>query len=616
VDYNEIVSRLNNVKGHGDQHTARCPAHDDKNNSLSIARGRKGQTLFKCHAGCTTESIVAALGLAMSDLFPAKINPSGREIVATYDYHDESGKMIFQKVRYANKGFSQRQPDGKGGWAYNLKGIAKPPLYRLPEVLEAVKGGRAIYIVEGEKDADNLRAKNKIATCGHLGAAPGKWLSHYNDCLHSSHIIIIADNDDVGKKFADEIAQKVHPVAKSLRLLDLTKIAPDLPEHGDISDILGMKNIDGIAELDRLVKATPQYTPPPPKKDYICLSDIEPLRTSWTWEPYIPAGKITVIQGDPGAGKTFFTLYLATIVSRGDFFPEEDLFEPRKPAAVVYQTAEDGIADTIVPRLKKMNPNFDNIFCIDETEQGLTLSDARIEKILKEKSPRLFIIDPLQAYLGGDVDMHRANQVRPLMAKLGRLAEQYQCAFILVMHMSKMSGAKALYRGLGSIDFVAAARSVLVIGSNPEDTDEKIMAHEKSSLSKHGESISFSLDYEKGVVINGTSPLTADDILNGTKGGRGRAGGTRDDAMDLLTDMLSKNGYALKADIEKAADAAGISQRTLYRARQDMELKSLSLGYGGKKKSYWMLPSIDKSDISISAEQQQIIEYPGTWPPQ
>ncbi|MCL2035439.1 MAG: AAA family ATPase [Oscillospiraceae bacterium] len=291
----------------------------------------------------------------------------------------------------------------------------------------------------------------------------------------------------------------------------------------------------------------------------------------------------------------------------------EDTFNERGPALVVYQTAEDGISDTIVPRLKKMQPNFNNIFCIDETEQGLTLTDERIEKILKEKRPRLFIIDPLQAYLGGDVDMHRANQVRPLLAKIGRLAEQYQCAFILIMHMSKMSGTKALYRGLGSIDFAAAARSVLVIASNPDDIDEKIMAHEKSSLAKHGESISFSIDHEKGIVINGTSELTADDILNPVKSG-GNRGGSREDAMNLLAGLLSENGYALKGDIEREAQAAGISQRTLQRARQDMELKSILRGFGKDKKGYWILPTADKEDIPEPAVQT-VLEYPGTWPP-
>lgn len=614
MEYSDFLSRLENVKGHGKQHTARCPAHEDKNNSLSISEGNDGRILVNCHAGCNTEQeILPTMGLVKSDLYPIK--NGNREIVATYEYQDATGKALFEKVRYKPKGFSQRRPDGKGGWVYSLKGITPLP-YHLPEVLEAIKSDRAIYIVEGEKDVETLRAKGKIATCGTHGAGPGKWQSSYNNYFKDAHTIIIPDNDAIGKAFAAEIAQKVSAVAKSVRLLDLTTIASNLPEHGDVSDLLSMKEIDGLSELNKLVKSTPEYAPPEPKKDYICLSDVQATHTKWLWEPYIPIGKITLLQGDPGAGKTFFTLWLASMVSRGEFFPEEDMFDERSPAAVVYQTAEDGISDTIVPRLKKMHPNFKNIFCIDETEQGLTLSDERIERILKEKRPRLFIIDPLQAYLGGDVDMHRANQVRPLMAKIGRLAEQYQCAFILIMHMSKMSQVKALYRGLGSIDFAAAARSVLVIGNNPDDPDEKIMAHEKSSLAKHGESISFSIDHEKGIVINGTSELTADDVLNPQKPGRGRVGGSRDEAMKLLADVLAEEGYALKADIEKAADAAGISQATLYRARKDMELKSLPLGYGSKKRSYWMLPSVDKSDISVSAERQEVIEFPGAWPPQ
>lgn len=607
------------MKGHGKQHTARCPAHEDKNNSLSVSEGDDSRILTQCFAGCDTEhDILPAMGLTMADLYPPKESSGPRQIAATYDYTDPDGKMLFQKLRYAGKGFSQRMPDGRGGWKYSIKEIKKPPLYRLPAVLEAISQGKAVYIVEGEKDADRLHKNGKIATCGHLGAGPTKWLSHYNDYLTDCHAIIISDNDGVGKEFGVVIAQKAHSVAKSVRLLDLTQIMPDLPEHGDISDVLDSLGDDaGIMELNKLVKNTPEYTPPEPKKEYLCLSDIQATRTSWLWEPYIPLGKITLLQGDPGAGKTFFVLYLAAMVSRGEYFPTEDTFEQRRPAAVVYQTAEDGLSDTIIPRLKKMKPNFSNIFCIDETEQGLTLTDERIENILKEKRPRLFVIDPLQAYLGGDVDMHRANQVRPLMAKLGRLAEQYQCAIVLIMHMSKMSGTKALYRGLGSIDFAAAARSVLVIGNNPEDPDEKIMCHEKSSLSKHGESISFGIDHEQGVIVNGTSDLTADDVLNPQKPSRGRSGGALNDALTLLGEMLAEEGFALKADIEKAAATAGISQATLYRAKKDMELKSLSFGFSSGKKAWWMLPSVTADDIEQAqpVPEQEVLEFTGTWPP-
>lgn len=192
------------------------------------------------------------------------------------------------------------------------------------------------------------------------------------------------------------------------------------------------------------------------------MADVAIEEVKWLWYPYIPFGKITVIQGDPGEGKTTFVLAVTALLTIGDPMPE--YIEKKEPIMVIYQTAEDGLGDTIKPRLENAGANCSKVMVIDESDQELTLSDARIEAAIKQTGAKLLILDPLQAYLGGNVDMHRANEIRPIFKQLAMVAQETGCAIVIIGHMNKMSGSKGMYRGLGSIDIAAAARSVLLVG--------------------------------------------------------------------------------------------------------------------------------------------------------
>jgi hypothetical protein len=232
-----VRSRLEGVAHDGK--SARCPAHDDRRASLSIAEGEDYRVLLTCFAGCKTEDVVKAAGLTMRDLFPANTSDRGGSwtIVATYDYCDESGRLLFQKVRLEPKDFRVRRPNGNGGWIKNIEGVRRVP-YRLPELLAAPRDEWE-FLVEGEKDADNLVATlGFVATTSPFGGSKTrsekKWSPEFNQFFTGRRVAIIPDNDETGKKFARHVAQELVGVAFCVKIVEL----PGLPEKGDVSDFL------------------------------------------------------------------------------------------------------------------------------------------------------------------------------------------------------------------------------------------------------------------------------------------------------------------------------------------------------------------------------------------
>ena len=255
-----ILSRLDKVKQVKGGYMARCPVHDDKNPSLSITEGDDGRVLLKCFAGCSTEDIVKALGLTMADLFPHKEKPAQQHRKKTsqkptYVYTDTEGKPLFGIIRMPVKGegrFKAVRPDGKGGWVFGM-GKVTPTLYNLPRVIEAASRGELVFVVEGEKDADNLAKVGLTATTNPFGAET--WKPDYADYLIGADVVIIPDNDDVGRRHALQVAQSLIGKAKRIRLLEL----PNLPPKGDVSDWLeagGTKE-----ELLSLAEQAPLYEP-------------------------------------------------------------------------------------------------------------------------------------------------------------------------------------------------------------------------------------------------------------------------------------------------------------------------------------------------------------------
>ena len=299
-----------------------------------------------------------------------------------------------------------------------------------------------------------------------------------------------------------------------------------------------------------------------PELKLISLEDVavEPVR--WLWYPYIPLGKLSIIHGDPAEGKTTLALWIAAACSRGQALPGGETGEP---LTILYQTAEDGLGDTIKPRLLESQADLHHIYTIDETDFPLSMLDHRIGEAIEKTQAQLMILDPMQAYLGEKVDMNRANEVRTVMKGLTKVANQTGCAIVLVGHLNKSKSANSAQRGLGSMDFRAAARSVLLVGRLKNDRGIRVMVHDKSSLAPEGNSRAFSLENGTLHWQEGYENLTADELLSGAARGNKVAL-----AEDLIREQLAGGHPVLANEIFQLAKAAGISRRTVEMAKRNM----------------------------------------------
>lgn len=302
----------------------------------------------------------------------------------------------------------------------------------------------------------------------------------------------------------------------------------------------------------------------------IHMEDVVSKEVEWLWYPYIPYGKITIIEGDPGEGKTTLVLKLAAALSRGLPLPCDDDKE-YEPIHIIYQTAEDGIEDTIKPRLEKAGADCSMIRVIDETDKELSMTDDRLEQAIIETKARLIILDPIQAYIGATVDMHRANEIRPVLKHLGTIAEKHNCAIILIGHMNKASGSKSTYRGLGSIDIQATARSVLLVARLRDKPNIRIMAHDKSSLAPAGDAIGFEMTEDNGMVCIGPYDITIDELLSGNEG-RGKK--KLDIAENFIKEYFGTNKVIPSNEIMMEAAKRSIKRNTLLSAKKKLGITS------------------------------------------
>ena len=414
----------------------------------------------------------------------------------------------------------------------------------------------------------NWQQHNYLSLGGVSGKALRQFLSERPDV---ERVFLCLDADKAGEDACKRLAALLPDT------VSVTRIQPCMKDWNEV-----LVHRAEIPNRNYFKSIVPKEPSKPETVKIIRMSDVELTPVEWLWKPYLPFGKLSVLQGNPGEGKTYFAMHLAAACTNGKLLPNMERMEPFN---VIYQTAEDGLGDTVKPRLIEAGADLDRVLVIDDSEVQLTLSDERIEKAIIENNARLVIIDPIQAYLGADVDMNRANEVRPIFMRLGQVAQRTGCAILLIGHLNKAAGMQSLQRGLGSIDIAAAVRSVMFIGKLKHDPTMRILTHEKSSLAPPGASLAFSLGDEGGFRWVGEYDITADEMLSGIEPQRETK---TQQAKDLICTLLAGGKQVLSEDIDKAALERGIPGRTVRDAKRELGDALKSKIVEGRKKVFWM----------------------------
>ena len=316
-------------------------------------------------------------------------------------------------------------------------------------------------------------------------------------------------------------------------------------------------------------------------------SNVKATEVDWLWYPYIPFGKITLIQGDPGGGKSTLMMNIISSLSNGTCLP--DGTKHKKPMHVIYQCSEDSVSDTIKPRLLKAGADCNNVAFIDEDICQFTLDDEKIRRAIADFNAKLLVIDPVQAYLG-NADISNANSIRHILKQLSIWATSYDCAIVLIGHLNKNQSTKDLYRSLGSIDFIAAARSVLYVEQYEENSNVKVVKHIKSSLAPPGNDLFFSFDNTYGIKWEKINSLsTVNKSVN-----------RETEFMETLTkqEFLAKSlktqlacGPVKATDILQIYRSMGISEKTLQITKKIIGIQSVRMNGAW----YWSFPGCNNS---------------------
>jgi hypothetical protein len=514
---------------------------------------------------------------------------SERQIVKEYGYEDETGKLLFEVVRYEPKGFSQRKPGEAGGYIYNTQGVRKV-LYKLPELIAAPLD-EWVFIVEGEKDADRVFAEGFVATTNPGGA--GNWIESFNEYFRGRLVAIIPDNDDAGRKHAKKVADSIVDVAKTVKIIDLRSADSGHVVKGDVSDFFDAGH--KLGELSILVDDAPQYEPEDNwtrRAEVISLENVVPEEIEWLWPNRIPLGMLTLLAGDPGVGKSFLSLFIASLVTAAKMTPDDTM-----PAygSVVILSAEDSIEHVILPRLNALGANVSKIKAIrcvrcKDADGNVTTDNFNIlhdrfelERVLTENpDTKMVIIDPVSAYFGS-VDTHKDSNVRSVLAPLVEMARRLNLALVCVMHLNKGNSTKACYRTMGSLAFPAAARTVWLISPDPSSLRyegqaprqnqgrRRLLIAAKHNILKDPTTLAFEIKDGRIVFERGAVNITADDVLAPRSNIEAPE---RDRAVEWLKELLSAGEPKPSAEIFQLAEKEGITVVTLKRAKKELPIVS------------------------------------------
>lgn len=347
-----------------------------------------------------------------------------------------------------------------------------------------------------------------------------------------------------------------------------------------------------------------ELTPPPAKAKkplLVPLSTVEPKEASYLIEPYLPQGMLAIMGGVSGVGKTYLAMNWIASISNGKPLPFMDKSYCTTQGYTYYFTQENDANIVIQPRLASMGADLSKIMIQNiengDTYEPLTMNDSRLEELAKEYPPSLIVFDPIQSYLGDKVGMNKANEVRPILDWLGNFAKRHNCTILLISHMSKPSvcNTAALDRLLGSSDFRNAARSIIIVGKDPENSESHVFAHAKNSIGTIGESQRFHIETGIGIVYDGECDLTADDIVKQANvRTRNKPSATLTYTMDRLETLMEPEGYIAYEEVEKLIITGEISRGTMYNARVELGIQSVRVGKPPNRKTWWLRADIDK----------------------
>ena len=361
---------------------------------------------------------------------------------------------------------------------------------------------------------------------------------------------------------------------------------------------------EDLKALERMWAGGPQAPPPPPPKKpetpsapelaagpcVLTLSQACKEKARLLWAPYLPLGKITVLEGDPGLGKTWLALDLAARLSRGAALPGEPSETSRAPVDIVLLNDEDDEADTLRPRLEAAGADLSRIHLLwagrpydDGPAYRLTLGSLDyIEAALEKLKPKLVVVDPLQAFLLPGRGISVGSAVREALRPVAKLAARAGCAFLLVRHLGKSPAERPIYRGLGPVQLAALVRSILVLGQDPDEPRRRVMAHLKSSLVPGGPSLSFAIE-DARLAWEGPVEALAADLLGREETSRERS--ALDAAREFLRATLAQGPKPLQ-EILKEARGEGIAQATVFRARSLLPV----VAQRKERQAIWALP--------------------------
>ncbi len=651
-----VLERVN-AKRNGQGWIAPCPAHDDRKPSLSIKTGDDGRALVHCHAGCSVDDVLAALHLEARDLFadngnghaarngngkPAakvrkgKLHPTPERAAAaalwtvqqdrgenwtpggTWPYHHDvieyARVLRFNAPDMQDKTYRPIHCDGNG-WRVG------DPLKWWPYRGDDLAADAVPWIVEGEKTADALWSVGIPAITSAHGAKSPE-LTDWSGVASRTEFIIWPDRNSAGKKYAQAVAAiltKLNPAAR----IRIVTPPDELPDGGDAADYIEARECadpdDIRRSIEALAEAAPLWTPPAeaPTKEaeeltsapvLVNLGDVVAQPIRWLWPNRIPIGKLTMFAGDPGLGKSFITLDLTARVTTGVGWPDMP-GERFAPGGVVLLSAEDDLSDTIKPRLDAAGADCRRVTALQAVEHidtktgakvrtGYTLADLPALEHAIDATPdcRAVIVDPISAYLGG-TDSHVNAEVRSALTPLAELAARHSVALICVTHLRKGEGA-AIYRAMGSLAFVAAARTVWAVTRDKADESgrRRLFLPVKSNISTDTHGLAYTIDGNPPSIRWEAEPvtLTADDAMSADKGKPGPDADERDAAAEWLRRALA-DGPRLATEVkEEAREAQGISSRTLDRAKREANVTAYRPENPGPW--YWRLAEAERRE--------------------